>query len=131
MASARAQHRVAYYHDEIVGTIYYGQQHPMKPHRVAMTHNLVVNYKMDEQMDVFVPYRTLDAEMTAFHTREYVNFLRDVNPRNKDSYRNEQMAFSVGEDCPIFEGLFEFCQIYCGGSIQVQLSRVAAPCTSY
>ena len=26
----------------------------MKPHRVAMTHNLVVNYKMDEQMDVFV-----------------------------------------------------------------------------
>jgi acetoin utilization deacetylase AcuC-like enzyme len=51
---ARAQHRVAYYHDEMVGTIYYGQQHPMKPHRVAMTHNLVVNYKMDEQMDVFV-----------------------------------------------------------------------------
>jgi hypothetical protein len=57
MASARAQHRVAYYHDEMVGTIYYGQQHPMKPHRVAMTHNLVVNYKMDEQMDVFVRMR--------------------------------------------------------------------------
>lgn len=68
MASARAQHRVAYYHDDMVGTIYYGQQHPMKPHRVAMTHNLVVNYKMDEQMDVFVSRALVSTACAALET---------------------------------------------------------------
>lgn len=117
-AAMSGRTRVAYFHDDTIGNFCYGQAHPMKPHRVAMTHNLVVNYKMDEQMDVFVPYRALDVEMAAFHTKEYISFLKDVNPRNKDNYRNEQILFSVGEDCPIFEGLYEFCQIYCGGSIQ-------------
>lgn len=25
--------------------------------------------------------------------------------------------FNVGEDCPVFDGLFEFCQLYTSGSI--------------
>lgn len=25
--------------------------------------------------------------------------------------------FNVGEDCPVFDGVFEFCQIYTGGSV--------------
>jgi histone deacetylase 1/2 len=25
--------------------------------------------------------------------------------------------YNLGEDCPIFEGLFDFCQLYTGGSI--------------
>ena len=24
---------------------------------------------------------------------------------------------NVGEDCPVFDGLYEFCQLSCGGSI--------------
>ena len=33
--------------------------------------------------------------------------------------------FNVGEDCPVFDGLFEFCQISAGGSIAgaVKLNR--------
>ena len=35
-----------------VGNYHYGQGHPMKPHRVRMTHNLVINYGLYKQMEV-------------------------------------------------------------------------------
>lgn len=38
-----------------IGNYHYGQGHPMKPHRVRMTHNLVVNYGLYRKMDVFRP----------------------------------------------------------------------------
>lgn len=28
-----------------------------------------------------------------------------------------QLAVNVGEDCPVFDGLFEFCQLSSGGSL--------------
>ena len=37
-----------------VGSFHYGQGHPMKPHRVRMAHNLIVNYSLYREMDVFV-----------------------------------------------------------------------------
>jgi acetoin utilization deacetylase AcuC-like enzyme len=33
--------RVSYFYDPELGNYHYGQGHPMKPHRVRMTHNLV------------------------------------------------------------------------------------------
>jgi len=39
---------------EDIGNYYYGPGHPMKPHRIRMTHNLVMNYGMYKQMSIFV-----------------------------------------------------------------------------
>jgi hypothetical protein len=33
---------------------YFGQNHPMKPHRLAMTHQLVLGYGLHEHMEVYV-----------------------------------------------------------------------------
>jgi acetoin utilization deacetylase AcuC-like enzyme len=35
-------------------TFYFGQNHPMKPHRLTMTHQLVLGYDLQQHMDVFV-----------------------------------------------------------------------------
>jgi hypothetical protein len=35
-------------------TFYFGQNHPMKPHRLAMTHHLVLGYGLHEKMEVYV-----------------------------------------------------------------------------
>lgn len=35
-------------------------------------------------------------------------------------------AVNVGEDCPVFDGLFEFCQISASGSIGVWSVHAAA-----
>ena len=32
-------------------------------------------------------------------------------------YIRQLQRFNVGEDCPVFDGLFEFCQMYTSGSI--------------
>jgi histone deacetylase 1/2 len=36
--------------------------------------------------------------------------------------------FNVGEDCPVFDGLYEFCQLSSGGSVAsaVKLNKQAA-----
>ena len=36
--------KISYFYDPDVGNFYYGQGHPMKPHRVRMTHNLLLHY---------------------------------------------------------------------------------------
>ncbi|THX04829.1 hypothetical protein D6D17_05406 [Aureobasidium pullulans] len=56
--------------------------------------------------------------MTQFHTDEYVDFLSKVTPDNMDSYAKEQGKYNVGDDCPVFDGLFEYCGISAGGSME-------------
>jgi histone deacetylase 1/2 len=36
--------RVAYFYNSLIGKFHYGKEHPMKPKRMAMAHNLIVNY---------------------------------------------------------------------------------------
>uniref|UniRef100_A0A8D2F718 Histone deacetylase n=1 Tax=Theropithecus gelada TaxID=9565 RepID=A0A8D2F718_THEGE len=40
-----------------VGNYYYGQGHPMKPHRIRMTHNLLLNYGLYRKMEIYVSYQ--------------------------------------------------------------------------
>ena len=51
--------RVSYFYDSKVGQFYYGQEHPMKPFRIKMAHQLIVNYELYRKMNVYVsePYR--------------------------------------------------------------------------
>ena len=109
--------RVSYFYDAEVGNYHYGQGHPMKPHRVRMTHNLVVNYGLYRRMEVFRPRLVSPTAMTRFHSDDYVNFLRVITPDNMQDYVRQLQRFNVGEDCPVFDGLFEFCQLYTSGSI--------------
>jgi histone deacetylase 1/2 len=56
--------------------------------------------------------------MTQFHTDDYVDFLQRVTPDNMETYSKEQSKYNVGDDCPVFDGLFEFCGISAGGSME-------------
>ena len=58
-SSNMAKKRVSYFYDPDIGNFHYGQGHPMKPHRVRMTHNLVVNYGLYRKMDCFRPKVTI------------------------------------------------------------------------
>ncbi|KAL3124453.1 hypothetical protein niasHT_007736 [Heterodera trifolii] len=108
---------VAYYYDGDVGNYYYGQGHPMKPHRIRMTHNLLLNYGLYRKMEVFRPKAASLEEMTKYHSDDYMCFLKSIKPDNIGDFSRQMQRFNVGEDCPVFDGLFEFCQISSGGSI--------------
>ena len=55
---APSKDRISYFYDADVGTSYYGNNHPMKPHRLAMTHHLVLSYDLHKKMEVYVRAHT-------------------------------------------------------------------------
>ncbi|KAF7254851.1 hypothetical protein EG68_08738 [Paragonimus skrjabini miyazakii] len=89
----------------------------MKPHRIRMTHNLLLNYGLYRKMEVYRPSKAYSEDMTKFHSDEYVKFLKTIRPDNMHEFNKQMQRFNVGEDCPVFDGLFEFCQLSAGGSI--------------
>lgn len=89
----------------------------MKPHRIRMTHNLLLNYGLYRKMEIYRPHPATHEEMTRYHSDDYIRFLRAIRPDNVQEYTKLMQRFNVGEDCPVFDGLYEFCQLSCGGSI--------------
>jgi histone deacetylase 1/2 len=65
-----------------VGHFYYGPGHPMKPHRLKLTHHLILSSGLYRKLDVYRPHLASAAEMTRFHSDDYVAFLQRVSPDN-------------------------------------------------
>ncbi|XP_034827651.1 histone deacetylase 3 [Maniola hyperantus] len=112
------QHRVAYFYNPDVGNFHYGPGHPMKPHRLSVTHSLVLNYGLHKKMQIYRPYRASAHDMCRFHSEDYIEFLQNVTPQNIQTYSKDLLHYNVGDDCPVFEGLFDFCSMYTGASLE-------------
>ncbi|KAI1338729.1 histone deacetylase RpdA/Rpd3 [Xylariaceae sp. FL0016] len=110
--------KVAYFYDSDIGNFAYVAGHPMKPHRIRLAHSLIMNYGVYKKMEIYRAKPATRLEMTQFHTDEYIDFLQKVSPENMDNFQREQTKFNVGDDCPVFDGLFEFCSISAGGSME-------------
>lgn len=111
--------RVCYYYDSNIGSYYYGAGHPMKPHRLRMTHALVLAYGLYKRMEVFRPHPASAQEMEAFHSSDFIDFIQRVSPDNAKDHLHTLQKFNLGPytDCPIFDGMYDYCQLYSGGSI--------------
>ncbi|KAI8913938.1 histone deacetylase Clr6 [Powellomyces hirtus] len=109
--------KVSYYYHEEMGNYHYGPQHPMKPHRIRMTHNLVMNYGLYNKLEINRPSAATFHELTKFHSDEYIEFLQRVTPENIDEMNKYQQKFNVGEDCPVFDGLYDFSALSAGGTL--------------
>lgn len=77
----------------------------MKPHRVRMTHNLVVNYRLYRQMDVFRPKPISSQHMTRFHSDDYINFLRVITQDN-------MQASIVPNEVDLHESIVDGCTLH-------------------
>lgn len=121
--------RVSYFYEPTIGDYYYGQGHPMKPHRIRMAHNLIVHYGLHRRMEISRPCSASPDDVRRFHSDDYVDFLSTIVPTAAavadGSFSRHLKRFNVGEDCPVFDGLFAFCQSSAGGSIgaAVKLNR--------
>ena len=104
---------------------HFGQTHPMKPWRLTLTKNLIMSYGMHLAMDSYLSRPATSDEIKAFHKDEYVDFLKKVTPNNLyelypdliNSSGYSSAVFGVGDDCPIFDGLYDYCSLYAGASI--------------
>ncbi|KAJ3030636.1 UNVERIFIED_CONTAM: histone deacetylase [Siphonaria sp. JEL0065] len=116
--------RVSYHYHPDVGLYSYGAKHFMKPARVRMTHSLITAYGLHKKMAVEVPSYATFKQMTKFHTDEYIDFLRRVTTNPSDDLKRYETKFNVGEycgDCPLFDGIYEFCMLSAGGSIDAAM----------
>eukprot|EP01134_Creolimax_fragrantissima_P008140 CFRG8140T1 len=111
------KNRVTYFYDTDIGSAYYGNGHPMKPHRVRMAHSLVMNYGMFRHMDILTPQKASKEELLTFHSPDYIDFLERITPASIAEEAESLYKYSVFEDCPVFPGLYNFCQSSAGGSI--------------
>jgi len=118
MASLGHKKRVSYFYDPDIGGFYYNPGHPMKPHRLSLTHNLVLNYDLHQHMKVYRPHKATDEEILKYHSTEYVEFLKKCTPDSLHLFSQECRRFVNGDDCPMFEGVYPYCQAYTGGSIE-------------
>lgn len=62
----------------------------MKPHRIRMTHNLVINYGLYKHMEINRPTPATFKEMTKFHSDDYIEFLNRVSPDNSQEISKYQ-----------------------------------------
>ena len=126
--------KVSYFYNPDVGNFHYGTGHPMKPHRLSVIHSLVLNYGLNKKMQIYRPYKASAHDMCRFHSDEYIgefvimfrllrnrvilDFLQRVTPQNIQAFTKHLSHYNVGDDCPVFHGLFDFCSMYTGASLE-------------
>ena len=81
--------RVCYYYKEDVGHHYYGPGHPMKPFRMKLAHHLILNYGLYRKMECYRQHAASAEEMAAFHSDDYVDFLRRVTPEGIKAFQGQ------------------------------------------
>lgn len=81
--------RISYFYDGDVGNVYFGPNHPMKPHRLCMTHHLVLSYGLHKKMEIYRPHKAYPIEFAQFHSADYVEFLHRITPDTQHLYASE------------------------------------------
>lgn len=113
--------KVSYYYNKSFGNYYYGLNHLMKPQRVRITDTLISVYGLKDKLNMlcpeYYPDVTESIDFTKFHSDEYIDFLKHVTPENQKMLTEQLIMFNINDDCPIFEGLYDFCKVYCTGSV--------------
>lgn len=110
--------RVSYHFNPKVSNYHYGVRHPMKPFRLMLTDHLVSSYGLHKVMDLYETRVATSEEIAEFHTQDYIDFLHKVTPENLSKMpRGTLEKFNIGDDCPIFQNLFNYCKLYAGASL--------------
>jgi acetoin utilization deacetylase AcuC-like enzyme len=100
----------------------------MKPHRLTLTNHLVLGYGLHKQMEMYQPRLATEEELLEFHSDDYINFLKRVTPNNADKFKKVLEKFNFGADCPIFDGMFDFCKLYTGASLEASRKLISGGC---
>jgi histone deacetylase 1/2 len=128
--------KVCYLYNEDITKYEFSKEHPMKTKRMKMVHSLINNYSLSSQLRMFHSKEASSEELSAFHHPLYIKYLESwVSPKSEQIVEQysigEQERVKMREDaklnsifkinqtveCPGFEGLYDFCKLAAGGSI--------------
>lgn len=99
----------------------------MKPWRLHLTKQLILSYGLHYAMDCYETRPAAKYELAEFHTPEYLEFLAQIAPNNmKDFLEATQLQFGIGDDCPVFDGLYNYCSLYTGSTLSAVRTLMAS-----
>ncbi|KAI9728387.1 MAG: histone deacetylase [Chrysothrix sp. TS-e1954] len=110
-------HTVSFHYNSEVEQHHFGRSHPMKPWRLQLTKQLILSYGLQYAMDMHITRPARKDDMAKFHKDDYLDFLSEVTPENMSNDSDSMRLFNFGDDCPVFDGLFNYCSLYTGASL--------------
>ncbi|EFJ47455.1 hypothetical protein VOLCADRAFT_61462 [Volvox carteri f. nagariensis] len=112
--------RTRIYYNPELSMFSLGEDHPMVPHRLHLTHRLAELWGLFDDPAVQVvrdyPPATTD-QLRRFHTDEYIAFLEYLDTLDLETMSDEDDDDDEGGDCPIFPGLLRYVGLQAAGSI--------------
>ena len=83
-----------------------------------LTDHLVSSYGLHKIMDLYETREATREEMSQFHSQDYIEFLSKVTPENLSKMpRGTLEKFNIGDDCPIFQNIYDYSTLYTGASL--------------
>ena len=120
-------HTVSFHYNSLVEGHHFGRSHPMKPWRLQLTKQLILSYGLQYAMDCYETRTAGIEEMAEFHNPDYLRFLRDLTPDTMREFSEEtQLGFGIGDDCPVFDGLYDYCSLYTGSTLSAVRTLMAS-----
>ncbi|KAF3035545.1 histone deacetylase [Didymella heteroderae] len=113
-------YNVSFHYNPHVEYHHFGSSHPMKPWRLTLTKQLVLSYGLEYTMDLYEPRPANFNELAIFHDREYLSYLSEITPQNAKPDDSQYIAYGFGgdsNDCPVFDGLWNYVSLYTGASM--------------
>ena len=106
----------------------HGPSHPLKPERLERTHTLLQEYGAFDAPHVrlVAPPPASEAELTLFHTREYIDVVRRLSGGDA-ALPGRRYGFGPGDN-PVFDGMYESEGLKAGSSLQGARMLVDGAC---
>ena len=83
----KMERRAAYVYSPEIEKFNYGSDHLMKPKKIAMTHDILQQSEVLSHFDLYNSYLPSQVELQAFHSRDYIEFIRDYFDRKEQFKR--------------------------------------------
>jgi len=97
----------------------YGPTHPLKIIRLKLTYELIHAYGLLDlpSVQTITTRRAEEEDLAIFHSREYLNVLKEANEGHLDRYACSSYGLGPGDN-PIFPGLYDWSLLVTGATLQ-------------
>lgn len=109
--------KVAYIYEPEIEAYNFGPDHPMKPKKVAMTHDIVEKSDLLHFMDLYRPPKVGKNFLTTYHSDEYIDYMENYF-ENEELYLGiKKYGIGLSSDTPAFPKMYEFCKTIGGSAL--------------
>lgn len=98
--------RIKYVYSDLL--LNFIDKNPAIKGRSRIIHELIKSYGLLERLQVLPPRICSSAELSQLHSSDYLSVLKNGN---------ELEEFGLGYDCPVWEGIYDYCKIVAGGTL--------------